>query len=133
MPLEAEAMQCIAAMLRLPTATSWGHLCSGGTAANIEALWVARNVRMLPFQLALAVKRGPEVAEKLSRLPVGPSGTFRDALEAGELLCMDLESILALSIIVVKECHEDRSLAAAVDAHSLGHLGLIQHCLGLPS
>jgi glutamate/tyrosine decarboxylase-like PLP-dependent enzyme len=28
---------------------SWSHLCSGGTAANIEALWVARAVKYLPL------------------------------------------------------------------------------------
>lgn len=28
---------------------SWAHLCSGGTTANIEALWAARTVKYLPF------------------------------------------------------------------------------------
>ena len=132
MPLEAEALQCVAAMLRLPEETCWGHLCSGGTAANIEALWVARNVRLLPFQLALAVKRGtPAVADKLSSLPIGAARTFKDLLEAGELQCMNLQSILALSAAVTKECGQDRVLAAAVESQSLGHLGLagfVQAC-----
>ena len=30
---------------------AWAHLCSGGTVANIEALWVARSVRYLGFAL----------------------------------------------------------------------------------
>jgi glutamate/tyrosine decarboxylase-like PLP-dependent enzyme len=29
----------------------WAHVCSGGTAANIEALWVARNVRYFPISV----------------------------------------------------------------------------------
>lgn len=54
---EAEAVQTIARMLGYDTRQAWGHLCSGGTVANIEALWVARNVRLFPWQLALARSR----------------------------------------------------------------------------
>ena len=32
---------------------SWGHLCSGGTVANLEALWMARNVRLYPLSVRL--------------------------------------------------------------------------------
>lgn len=32
--------------------SSWGHLCSGGTLANFEALWIARSVRYLPLVVA---------------------------------------------------------------------------------
>jgi glutamate/tyrosine decarboxylase-like PLP-dependent enzyme len=37
----------------------WGHITSGGTVANFEALWAARNLKYLPFavrQAALALK-----------------------------------------------------------------------------
>jgi hypothetical protein len=37
----------------------WAHITSGGTVANVEALWVARNVRYFP----LAVKRAAAQAE----------------------------------------------------------------------
>lgn len=33
---------------------SWGHLCSGGTAANMEALWVARNMKYYPIAVKIA-------------------------------------------------------------------------------
>lgn len=40
--MEREAVQELARMLGWPTAL--GHLCGGGTIANLEALWVAREV-----------------------------------------------------------------------------------------
>jgi glutamate/tyrosine decarboxylase-like PLP-dependent enzyme len=46
--LELEAGRMLSTMIgHGPDA--WAHLCSGGTAANIEALWAARTVRFLPW------------------------------------------------------------------------------------
>ncbi len=45
--LELEAAQMIAAMLGFGD-DAWAHLTSGGTLANLEALWVARTVSLLP-------------------------------------------------------------------------------------
>jgi glutamate/tyrosine decarboxylase-like PLP-dependent enzyme len=46
--LELEAAQMIARMLGHPS-DGWAHLTSGGTVANIEALWLARSVKYLPL------------------------------------------------------------------------------------
>lgn len=46
--LELEAGRMLARMIGYGD-DAWAHLCSGGTAANIEALWVARTVRYLPL------------------------------------------------------------------------------------
>lgn len=56
---EAEAMQGLAQMLGYDPQRSWGHLCSGGTLANIEALWTARNLVLFPYQLALVRASAP--------------------------------------------------------------------------
>ena len=39
-------------MIGYDPAMSWGHLTSGGTIANFEALWLARSVRYLPLAVA---------------------------------------------------------------------------------
>jgi glutamate/tyrosine decarboxylase-like PLP-dependent enzyme len=49
--LELEASRMIAAMLGHPE-EGWAHLCSGGTVANLESLWIARSVKYLPLVVA---------------------------------------------------------------------------------
>lgn len=46
--LELEACRLISQMLGYDQ-NSWAHLTSGGTVANIEALWIARSVKYLPY------------------------------------------------------------------------------------
>ncbi|CAN5662320.1 pyridoxal-dependent decarboxylase [soil metagenome] len=46
--LELEVGRQLAGMIGYDPASSWGHLTSGGTVANFEALWVARNVIYFP-------------------------------------------------------------------------------------
>jgi len=36
---------------------AWGHLCSGGTSANIEALWVLRNLKYFPVSLKITANQ----------------------------------------------------------------------------
>ena len=50
----------LAAMIGYDPARQWGHLCSGGTVANLEALWVARHLH--PGTVVVA-------SETLSRRP----------------------------------------------------------------
>src|SRR3984893_17097316 len=83
--LEREVIAALARMVGFLPGTDHagnhgGYLCSGGTAANIYSLWVARNLRMWPLALRLAVERaGPEdarTAAVIRDLPVpGPGGT----------------------------------------------------------
>ncbi len=49
--LELEAAQLIARMVGYST-TSWAHLTGGGTIANLEALWIARSTKYLPFVIS---------------------------------------------------------------------------------
>lgn len=50
------------------TGFSWAHLTPGGTFSNIEALWVARDVKYFPFAVRdIAQKQGLEILVKLPR------------------------------------------------------------------
>lgn len=42
---------------------AWGHICSGGTSANIEALWVLRNLKYYPLTLKLVSNNIPFIGE----------------------------------------------------------------------
>ncbi|MHC2071106.1 pyridoxal-dependent decarboxylase [Bremerella sp. T1] len=69
--LEARAIGRIGTMLGYSEHNGikpWGNICSGGTAANIQAIWVARNVRLAPVSLFLKLKEFQKAPQKL---PVG--------------------------------------------------------------
>ena len=54
--LELEVAAQLARMIGYDPARSWGHLTSGGTVANFEALWMARNIVYLPVAAAMACR-----------------------------------------------------------------------------
>jgi glutamate/tyrosine decarboxylase-like PLP-dependent enzyme len=47
--LELEVGRMVAEMLGYNPKKAWAHLCSGGTIANLEAMWVARMAQFVPF------------------------------------------------------------------------------------
>ncbi|MCB1844405.1 MAG: hypothetical protein KDI09_15700, partial [Halioglobus sp.] len=60
--LELEVGRQLATMLGMKTATAagpqpWGHITSGGTVANYEALWLLRAARLFPPALAAALRQ----------------------------------------------------------------------------
>ena len=67
--LELEVAAQLGAMIGYDPATMWGHLTSGGTVANFEALWIARNIQYLPVAVAGAARE-----MGLSLPVVGPRG-----------------------------------------------------------
>ncbi len=74
--LELEAAAQLAAMIGYEPSRGWGHITSGGTVANFEALWIARGVRYLPVGLALAAR---ELGVAITvALPDGTEGDLRE-------------------------------------------------------
>lgn len=54
--LEEEVAHLLASMIGYDPTRCWGHLTSGGTIANFEALWIARNVFYHPIAASLAAR-----------------------------------------------------------------------------
>jgi glutamate/tyrosine decarboxylase-like PLP-dependent enzyme len=50
--LELEVAADLMRMIGYDPNASWGHITSGGTVANFEALWIARNIAYLPLAVA---------------------------------------------------------------------------------
>ena len=73
---------------------SWGHLCSGGTIANLEALWMARNVRLYPLSVRLVGETHTDFAH-MARMKVQTA--------QGETASLDTLSTFALSNLPISE------------------------------
>ena len=74
---EVEVAQQLARMVGYATEKSWGHVTSGGTVANFEALRVARNLKYFP----LAVKDAHLAARQRGSL--GPEDDLEILLPDG--------------------------------------------------
>jgi tyrosine decarboxylase len=117
--LELEAAAQLAAMIGYAPERCWGHLTSGGTVANFEALWIARGVRYLPVALALSAR------DLGLHLPVRVGMD-----EAVDIRSLSLWSLLNLDADATLEAHrllfeavEPHDAARALDAHSLSAIG----------
>ncbi len=117
--LELEAAAQLAAMIGYDPARSWGHLTSGGTVANFEALWIARGVRYLPVALALACR------DLALHLPVTlPGGDTADIRQLPLWALLNLEADATLSAHRrLFEAVPPGDAARALDAHSLSAIG----------
>lgn len=54
--LEIEVGRDFLRILGMNEDKGWGHICAGGTIANIEALWIARNMKYAPLVLRRLLK-----------------------------------------------------------------------------
>ncbi|CEI60384.1 unnamed protein product [Fusarium venenatum] len=79
---------------------SWGHITCDGTIANLESIWVARNIKFYPLSLCLALRRGKLqfIADRFYATSCFHSTTktlFKD-LQGWDLLNLRSEVILDL-------------------------------------
>ncbi len=118
--LELEVAADLARMVGYDPERHWGHLTSGGTVANFEALWVARSVKYLPLALRWAAEE-----LELSVLEVAlPGGGKANLLELDLWELLNLSNGAALDATEAMVRHVGEELASpAISRHSLAHLG----------
>jgi glutamate/tyrosine decarboxylase-like PLP-dependent enzyme len=117
--LELEVARQLAGMIGYDADAAWGHLTGGGTIANFEALWIARNVAYLPLAVRwAAADLGAEVAVRL------PGG------DTASLAGLDLNSLLNLEPADALDAWQRLRAAAPPDVvartlarHTLGTAG----------
>lgn len=117
--LELEVGEQLATMIGYPAGQSWGHLTSGGTVANFEALWIARNIQYFPLAAAGAVAElGVDVEVAL---PGGSTSPLR-SLGLAELLNIRNDAAMDLwERLWTAAPRED--MARALNGHTLATAG----------
>lgn len=74
--IEIEFGKMICEMLGYQRENSWAHICSGGTLANLEALWVARETQFIPLVIKEFCEK-KKFADKFKiRIPNGDKKTI---------------------------------------------------------
>ena len=105
---------------------AWGHLTSGGTVANYEALW---NFRAVKFY-GIALQEGARRAE-LATGPVGPLSKELREYGKWELLNMNIDEMIALRRQVAAAAREQdpktfRRLRKAVRRERIETAGMVE-------
>ena len=118
--LEMEVAADLAGMIGYDRSTSWGHLTSGGTVANFEALWLARSARYLP--VAAAGAAGELGLELPVRTSGGSSAPSVADLSLWDLLNIPVEASLDLWDLLWQSGPR-RDVQRAVNNHSLATIG----------
>lgn len=127
--LELEVAAQLATMLGYDPVRQWGHLCSGGTIANIEALWVARNTKYLPIAV-----RWASAELSIPTLTVRTAeGRVADlqSLDLWALLNISPESSLDLLDLFQATVGDPAAALGAVARHGVSGMGFQQFGLRL--
>jgi len=86
---EIEAGKYFAKMLGFCEKSSYGHITSGGTIANLEALWLARNMKSIPFAIK---KVAPNLVEDYSDFQL-QNLSLEKTLELVDLIPKNIEEL----------------------------------------
>ena len=125
--LEIEVARQLARMVGYDPDQAWGHLTSGGTVANFEALWIARNIHYLPVAAAGAA------AELGLRLDVRtPDGTTAPVRELPLWALLNIDAGAALDLWQdLWSAAPAADVRQAVERHSLSAVGYQDYSLRL--
>ncbi|MEP6745583.1 MAG: pyridoxal-dependent decarboxylase [Gemmatimonadota bacterium] len=125
--LELEVAADLARMVGYPPASTWGHLTSGGTLANFEAIWIARNTHYLPLAVACAAR-----ALGVTLQATLPDGTRAPLSKLDLWQASNLDPGAALDLLDAFHAAVPKEQArAALDAHSLATMGYQDYSMQL--
>lgn len=125
--LELEVAADLSRMVGYAPNRAWGHLTSGGTLANFEAMWIARNTHYLPLAVAAAART---LAISLDvRLPDGTHAPLK-SLDLWQTSNLTPESALDL-LDAFNASVPPATARAALEAHSLASMGYQDYTLQL--
>ena len=101
--LEIEVGRDLVRLFGMDGESAWAHLCAGGTIANMEALWIARNMKVLPLVLGELVREHGLTAEfELEDRTV----RFSESSDAQLLRALSPSQVLQLRDAVVARARE---------------------------
>ncbi|RAM52313.1 MAG: decarboxylase [Hapalosiphonaceae cyanobacterium JJU2] len=119
---------------------AWGHITCGGTVANIEAIWSARNLKFYPISIKEALLHDQNLVNVAEQIKINAyssdSGTWTEQqlvnLNTWQLLNLKVDDILALSTQIteklvnqgVNESEASTILSAALSKYSVQDLGI---------
>ncbi len=105
----------------------WGHITSGGTVANIEALWAARNLKFAGVALRAAIREVPLLAPARGlEVPLWAGGTARLVdLDTWTLLNLDLDTLAGLPQALAAFGIATEAATEALAGYAVGNVGLI--------
>lgn len=109
------------------TVAPWGHITSGGTVANIEALWAARNLKFAAVALRAAAREVPALAPARSlEVPLWGGGTGRLVeLDTWTLLNLDLDTVAGLPSALAALGIPAEALTQALAGYAVQNTGLV--------
>jgi glutamate/tyrosine decarboxylase-like PLP-dependent enzyme len=105
----------------------WGHITSGGTIANVEALWAARNLKFAAVGLRAAIREVPALAAaRALEVPLWGGGAARLVeLDTWTLLNLDLDAVAGLPAALAALGIAPDLLTRVLAGYSVQNTGLI--------
>jgi len=105
----------------------WGHITSGGTVANIEAMWAARNLKFLGVAARAAIREVPLLAPARDlEVPLWSGETARLVdLDLWTLLNLDLDALAGLPAALAARGISVEEATEAVRGYTLSNVGLV--------
>ena len=105
----------------------WGHITCGGTVANIEALWAARNLKFAAVGLRAAIRAVPALAAaRTLEVPLwgGDRGRLLD-LDTWTLLNLDIDVVAGLPTALAALGIAPETLTEALVPYAMQNTGMM--------